>query len=117
MSSNRGFASMDSEKQHDIAQQGANASAQSRAVPVEQADPNATYTQPGNTEETGYSSPAQNTRSKVDMTDKEPPVSQSATSKDDVITYEGRQGFATLKEKDPEYQKELASRGGNMTTK
>ncbi|TPX69785.1 hypothetical protein SpCBS45565_g02135 [Spizellomyces sp. 'palustris'] len=61
---------------------------------------------------TTYSEPAHNTRSQNPMPD-EKPLSQTATEGDEIITYGGRQGFASMKERDPERQKEIASKGGS----
>lgn len=60
----------------------------------------------------GYSEPAHHTRAQDPMDDDEKPLSQQATDQDEIITYGGKQGFASMVETDPERQKEIARSGG-----
>ncbi|KAJ3008405.1 hypothetical protein HKX48_008551 [Thoreauomyces humboldtii] len=114
MSENRGFASMDKDEVREIASKGGRASNSSTSDGLTGEDDSGAF-QPSSTVDANdsYSEPAHNTRSQVDMTDDERKVSESATDGDEIVTYGGNQGFASMKETDPERQREIASMGGN----
>ncbi|KAI8912253.1 hypothetical protein PhCBS80983_g04245 [Powellomyces hirtus] len=117
MTENRGFASMDKEDVRAIASKGGRASS-GHTEGVDSDRDRAEYQPPSNIDldedANTYSSPAHNTRSQTTIDDDQgPPVSQTATEDDEIVTYGGRQGFASMKERDPERQREIASMGGN----
>ncbi|KAI9104078.1 hypothetical protein DFS34DRAFT_590505 [Phlyctochytrium arcticum] len=110
-SGKQGFASMDKDRVREIASQGGRSSSSSHTTPISS---NEEYT--AEIQSSDYSEPAHNTRSQNPMPDNEPPISQTAQEGDEIVTYGGKQGFASMKETDPERQREIASMGGNMTT-